>query len=231
MAPAGEKARLPGERGWGRSKGEAKRGDRREAPETIKNRGEEGKRSEGGLRAPFYPGALCGRLGSSSSDPRGRAGLQAPSRESSVKRAKWIGANHPMTMDRVEKNVLKRKSGEDFLQYGKYHKQNVAAIEASYVVALRIARAMEPHTTAEDLLLPATKDIVRVMIGDEFVTKLSALSLSNDTVYSRIDDMSADILDQVIQEIKSAPLPIFSIQLDASTDIANCPVTGLCKVY
>ncbi|KAM5219559.1 zinc finger BED domain-containing protein 5-like [Hipposideros larvatus] len=81
---------------------------------------------------------------------------------------------------------------------------------------------MKPHTIAEDLLLPAAKDIVRVMIGDEFVTKLSAISLSNDTVRTRIDDMSADILDQVIQEIKSAPLPIFSIQLDESTDVANC---------
>uniref|UniRef100_A0A803K116 DUF4371 domain-containing protein n=1 Tax=Xenopus tropicalis TaxID=8364 RepID=A0A803K116_XENTR len=86
----------------------------------------------------------------------------------------------------------------------------------------KIARAMKPHTIAEDLLLPAAKDIVRVMIGDEFVTKLRAISLSNETVRRRIDDMSADILDQVIQEIKSAPLPIFSIQLDESTDVANC---------
>ncbi|XP_048344945.1 protein ZBED8-like isoform X2 [Sphaerodactylus townsendi] len=106
---------------------------------------------------------------------------------------------------------------------GQFLKQNIAAVEASYLVALRIARAMKPHTITEDLLLPAAKDIVRVMIGDEFVTKLSAISLSNDTVRRTIDDMSADILDQVIQEIKSAPLPIFSIQLlDESTDVANC---------
>lgn len=105
---------------------------------------------------------------------------------------------------------------------GKYYKQNAAAVEASYLVALRIARAMKPHTIGEDLLLPAAKDIVRVMIGDEFVTKLNAISLSNDTVRRRLDDMSADILGQVIQEIKSAPLPIFSLQLDESTDVANC---------
>ena len=105
---------------------------------------------------------------------------------------------------------------------GKYHKQTIAAVEASYLVALRIARAMKPHTIAEELLLPATKDIVRVMIGAEFVTKLSAISLSNDTVHRRIADMSADIIDQVVQEIISAPLPIFSIQLDESTDVANC---------
>ncbi|XP_015421155.1 PREDICTED: zinc finger BED domain-containing protein 5-like [Myotis davidii] len=104
---------------------------------------------------------------------------------------------------------------------GKYHEQNVAAVEASYLVTLKIDRGMKPHTIAEDLLLPVAKDIVRGMIGDEFVTKLSAISLSNDTV-RRIDDMYADILDQVTQEIKSAPLPIFNIQIDKSTDVANC---------
>ncbi|XP_070275267.1 SCAN domain-containing protein 3-like [Myotis yumanensis] len=105
---------------------------------------------------------------------------------------------------------------------GKYHKQNVAAIEASYLLALRNARAMKPHTIAENLLLPVAKGIVRVMIGDKFVTKLSAISFSKDTVCRRIDDMFVDIPDQVIQEIKSAPLPIFSMQLDESTDVANC---------
>ncbi|XP_032742843.1 protein ZBED8-like [Rattus rattus] len=104
----------------------------------------------------------------------------------------------------------------------KTYKQNVAAVQASYLVALRIARDMKPHTFAEHLLFPVAKDSVRVMIGDEFVTKLSAVSLSNDTVRRRIHDMSADILDQVIQEIKSAPLPAFSIQLDESTDVASC---------
>src|SRR6218665_3272721 len=43
---------------------------------------------------------------------------------------------------------------------GRYQQQNVAAVEASYLVALRIAKAKKPHTIAKDLLLPATKDIV-----------------------------------------------------------------------
>ena len=43
---------------------------------------------------------------------------------------------------------------------GRYQQQNVAAVEASYLVALRIDKAKKPHTIAEDLLLPATKDIV-----------------------------------------------------------------------
>jgi len=67
------------------------------------------------------------------------------------------------------------------------------------------------------------------MIRDEFVTELSAGFLSNCTyltlsncVHRRIHDMSADILGQVIQEIRCTPLPIFSIQLNESADIANC---------
>lgn len=76
---------------------------------------------------------------------------------------------------------------------GRYHKQNVVAVEASYVVALRLVRAVNCHTIGEDLLLPVAKDIVRVIIGDEFVTQLSVISLFNDTVYWRIDGMSADI--------------------------------------
>nr|KAF6300234.1 hypothetical protein mPipKuh1_009369 [Pipistrellus kuhlii] len=82
------------------------------------------------------------------------------------------------------------------LDTGKYHKQNIAAVEASYLVALRIARAMKPYTIAEDLLVPVAKDIVPVMIRDKFVRKLSAISLSNDTVHRRIDGVSVDILDQ-----------------------------------
>ena len=113
-----------------------------------------------------------------------------------------------------------KKSRLDF--GGKYQQQNMAAIEASYLVALRIAKAKKPHTIAEELLLPATKDIVRVLLGAEYVNKLNTISLSNNTVSRRIDDMSADIMEQVIQEMKSAPLGIFSIQLDESTDVANC---------
>lgn len=41
--------------------------------------------------------------------------------------------------------------------------------------------------------------------------------------------MSTYVLDQVIKEIKYAPLPMFSIQFDESTDIANCAQLLDCK--
>ena len=44
--------------------------------------------------------------------------------------------------------------------------------------------------------------------------------LSNDSIRRRIDDMSADIMDQVVQHIKHSPFK-FSLQLDESTDCAN----------
>lgn len=45
------------------------------------------------------------------------------------------------------------------------HHQNVAATEASYLVALGIARAAKSHTNPKDLLPPATKDSALVMMG------------------------------------------------------------------
>ena len=78
------------------------------------------------------------------------------------------------------KLMVSKKSRLDF--GGKYQQKNMAAIEASYLVALRIAKAKKSHTIAEELLLPATKDIVRVMLGAEYVNKLNTISLYNNTV-------------------------------------------------
>ncbi|XP_068226334.1 zinc finger BED domain-containing protein 5-like [Palaemon carinicauda] len=104
---------------------------------------------------------------------------------------------------------------------GLLQNKNLAAIEASYTVALRIAHAKKTHTIAENLIFPCTKDIVRLMIGLEAVNKLSPLSVSNNTIKRRITDMSEAILCQIIQELKETPTGLFSIQLDETTDVTN----------
>ena len=51
--------------------------------------------------------------------------------------------------------------------------------------------------------------------------KIAAVSLSNSTIQRRIEELAADIRDQVVQEIKSAAFGLFSTQLEESTDVAS----------
>ncbi|KII71458.1 Zinc finger BED domain-containing protein 5 [Thelohanellus kitauei] len=80
---------------------------------------------------------------------------------------------------------------------------------------------MKPHPIADGLLLPTHKTIIRIMIEEEYVNKLNVMYISLDRVHRRIADVSADILDIMIQEMKPSILPIFSIKLDESTDVEN----------
>ena len=50
---------------------------------------------------------------------------------------------------------------------------------------------------------------------------LEAVSLSNDTISSRITDFSNNNLEQVMEELKSSPFP-FSMQLDETTNVSQC---------
>ena len=103
---------------------------------------------------------------------------------------------------------------------GVFQQQNRAAVEATFVVSLRIAKAKKPHTIAEQLILPCAKDINRILIGKEAESKLNLLSLSDNTVQRRISLMSEDIQNQGIDQMKSAGS--FALQLDESTDISSC---------
>ncbi|KAI6649935.1 protein ZBED8-like [Oopsacas minuta] len=85
-----------------------------------------------------------------------------------------------------------------------------AEVEASYVVS----------TIGEELVLPCTKDIVCIMIGADVVKKLSSLSISDNNVQRRIQEMSEDIKNQVVEQIKQSP--IFVLQLDEPTDVSSC---------
>ncbi|KAK4313773.1 hypothetical protein Pmani_014896 [Petrolisthes manimaculis] len=66
--------------------------------------------------------------------------------------------------------------------------------------------------------MPCTKEIVRIMLGEQHAKKLDTQPLSDNTVQRRIADMSTDIKDQVVSEIKTAPLGTFALQLDETTD-------------
>ena len=58
------------------------------------------------------------------------------------------------------------------------------------------------------------------MFGADAVNKLSSLSLSDNTVQRTIEEMSKDIKNQVVEQIKQSP--IYVLQLDESTDVSSC---------
>ena len=91
-------------------------------------------------------------------------------------------------------------------------------MKVSYLVALRVARAKKPHTIAENLILPAAIDMCEAVLNGKCATKLKEISLSNNTVSGRIDEISNDIKAQLLERLKQT---YFAIQLDKSTDITG----------
>ena len=99
-------------------------------------------------------------------------------------------------------------------------RHNKALLEAAYRIAFRIGRSKKPHTIGEELIKPCLIEATTLLLGREKANKLEEISLSNDTVKKRISEMSQDILLEVVEEIRSSP--IFSLQLDKSTDVSSC---------
>ena len=66
------------------------------------------------------------------------------------------------------------------------------SVEASYRVSLAIAKAKKPHTIAENLIKPCCVEMISLLCDDQEATKIKNVSVSNDTVKKRIDEMSLD---------------------------------------
>ena len=62
--------------------------------------------------------------------------------------------------------------------------------------------------------------MAKIMLGKAAEDKFSLIPLSNDSISSRIDEMSNDILAQVVADLISSPVK-FSLQLDETTDVSN----------
>ena len=93
-------------------------------------------------------------------------------------------------------------------------------LTASYEVAYLIAKQGKPHIIDETLVKPAAMRLAKIMLGKEAENKLSLVSLSNDVVKSRINNIGEDILSQVVADLKASPTK-FSLQLDETTAVGN----------
>ena len=133
---------------------------------------------------------------------------------------------HP-TLQEQDRAFFERRAkqlkGIQFGAQGKSGQQILAGVEASYIVAYKVAKQQKSHTIAEKLVLPCAKAMVAKVCGEDQAKKLNAVSLSNNTIRRRVDHMAEDILAQVIEEVKSSPVK-FCLQFDESTDISSCAV-------
>ena len=86
-------------------------------------------------------------------------------------------------------------------------------LEASYEISLLIAKCGKNHTIGENLIKPAISTFLKVVLEKNY-QDLQSMPLSNNTVSSRIDEMSCDVEVQLVEKFKYT---IFSIQLDKST--------------
>ncbi|KAF2345701.1 hypothetical protein FHG87_023543 [Trinorchestia longiramus] len=92
-------------------------------------------------------------------------------------------------------------------------------LEASYKVAYLIAKDKKPHTIGETLIKPCVLEM-ELVCGTEHRKEIEKIPLSNYLIQSRISDMSVNILQQVMSEMKNSQHP-FSMQLDETTDYAQ----------
>ena len=60
--------------------------------------------------------------------------------------------------------------------------------------------------------------MVKLVVGHDAARKLDDISLSNDTVSTRVNKISQNIKVQVVDEIKKSPS---TVQLDESTDFSQ----------
>ncbi|GFY59407.1 SCAN domain-containing protein 3 [Trichonephila inaurata madagascariensis] len=132
-----------------------------------------------------------------------------------------LNAKHPGVKDKsleyFERKKREHEGQKKFMRATTSIKEN--ALRASYLVANRIAKAKKSFTIGEELILPATKDICRELLGETAVEKIAHVPLSADTVTRRIEEIAEDIEAQLFERINASPW--YALQVDESTDIDN----------
>ena len=93
---------------------------------------------------------------------------------------------------------------------GMFWQTNNASVHASFAIALHVAKAKKAHTIGETLLKPCKLESVKLMLGEKASQTMKQISLSNDTIKSRIHDMSENIKSKVISKIIPLLFLLFS---------------------
>ena len=114
---------------------------------------------------------------------------------------------------------------------GAFRQQFQTLVEASYAVSLIITKLkIKLYSIGVTLVKPCALEMDRIVLGQKSEKKLRQISLSNNTVQRRVNDLADDIKLQVISAIKNDQFGLFPIQLDESTDVSACfQLTVVCR--
>lgn len=133
-----------------------------------------------------------------------------------------LTTNHSALKDKPTDFFIAKKNGLKRMKLdstGSFRMENEKAVEASYKIAFLIAKDKKPHTIGESLIKPCLLTACSTILSEDSCNKVAKISLSNDTVKRRIDEMALDLKNQVVQKLKSSPF--FSLQCDETTDISK----------
>ena len=104
--------------------------------------------------------------------------------------------------------------------FTKKFKLSDKAQEASYAVSEIVASKMKSHTIAESVILPAnSQQTVKIIFGEEAVSELIKIPLSDSTLSRRIHGMTENIECNIKSKILKHKL--LALQIDGSTDITG----------
>ena len=81
-------------------------------------------------------------------------------------------------------------------------------VAASFEIARLVAEQKQPHTIAESHILSGAKFLVKLVFGEQAVAKLTAVFLSDNAMRRRIEEMSDDIADEILAEIRNQSLDL-----------------------
>ena len=131
--------------------------------------------------------------------------------------------NHPNKMNADEsyfQQLADNVKRQLMNKMGQMQQKSADVVAVSFEIALLMAEQKQPHTIAKSFILSGAKILVKRVFGEQAVAKLNTVSLCDNTMRRRIEEMSDDIVDQMLAEIKESKFG-FAIQWDESTDITN----------
>lgn len=80
-------------------------------------------------------------------------------------------------------------------------------LRVSYSISLLIAKSRKPHTTDEELILPAISEVICTMLHKP-ASGIIRIPLSNNTVQRRIDEMAQCVKNSLCEYLKTSELSI-----------------------